>query len=782
MIRRPLPTDLNMKHFIPLGLALALCSIAVSQTVVPNTDSSPATSSIPLASVQVISPDDSPAVIAEKAAKVLPRPNQTTWMRLERTFFIHFGPNTFRGVEWGNGRESPSLFNPTALDASQWVSAVKDAGGKLIIPVVKHHDGFCLWPTRYTDHSVASSPWLGGKGDVLRGVADAAQKEGLKLAVYLSPADLYQLRTNPTNPAGYYGNNSPKLKSVIPTDPASFKTDPSKGRTPPQGFKSYTYEVDDYNRYFLNQLYELLTEYGPIYEVWFDGANPDPSVRETYDYAAWYDLIRSLRPEAIIFGKGPDGRWVGNESGIGRTTEWSVIPINKSPETFVWPDMTARDLGSRAKLTPGSYLVWYPAEVNVPILNGWFWAANKRPRTAAELVDIYYQGVGRNGNSLINLSPDNRGLIPDNQLAPLHLSAQVINDTFAKNLAAGGTLSADTSNSTNSPALAMDGNLDTWWEAAAGQTSAALTLKLPARVTFDVVSLQEAVDHRSQRIESFGIDTWNGSDWTPCTWIRGEETTTVGHKRLLRLRSPETTDQVRIRITGSRLEPTLAEIGLFKQAEMVQPPVIANRDVNGIVTLESPKGLTIVYTMDGSVPTAKSPVYKAPLELPQGGTVNAACLGADGRLGMMATRLFSGLTPKGWKVVADDAANTAKAIDGDPATIYQIDNTTLPQALTVDMGREVQIGGFSYLPRPERNARGVVDTYRFETSTDGKTWTAAVDQARFGNIRNNPVLQEVTFAPVNARFFRFTAVKDVGGNGAMSVAEITVLPVDSRRP
>jgi alpha-L-fucosidase len=737
---------------------------------------------IPYATTQMITPDDSAAVIAEKAAKVLPRANQTAWMRLERTFFIHFGPNTFRGVEWGNGRESPSIFNPTALDASQWVSAVKDAGGKLIIPVVKHHDGFCLWPTRYTDHSVASSPWLGGKGDVLRGVADAAQKEGIKLAVYLSPADLYQLRTNPTNPAGYYGNNSPKVKSVIPTDPASFKTDPSKGRTPPQGFKSYTYEVDDYNRYFLNQLYELLTEYGPIYEVWFDGANPDPSVRETYDYAAWYDLIRSLRPEAIIFGKGPDGRWVGNENGIGRTTEWSVIPIPQSPETFVWPDMTARDLGSRAKLTPGSNLVWYPAEVNVPILNGWFWATNKRPRTAAELVDIYYQGVGRNGNSLINLSPDNRGLIPDNQLAPLHLSAQVISDTFAKNLAAGGTLSADTSNPANDSALAMDGNLDTWWEAAAGQTSATLTLKLPTHVTFDVVSLQEAVDHRSQRIESFTVETWNGTDWTACPWIRGEETTTVGHKRLLRLRSPETTDQVRIRITGSRLEPTLAEIGLFKQAEMVQPPVITNRSVNGIVTLESPKGLPIVYTTDGSVPTAKSPVYKAPIDLPQGGTVNAACLGADGRLGMMATKLFSGLTPQGWKVVADDAAeaaNAAKAIDGDPATVYQIENAELPHALTIDMGREVKIGGFSYLPRPERNARGVVDTYRFETSTDGKAWMTAVDQARFGNIRNNPVLQEVTFTPVNARFFRFTVVREVGGNGAMSVAEITVLPAAS---
>ena len=601
-----------MKYCVSLGLALALCAVAKSQTAAPDAGGgTPAAQPVALAATQFISPEDSPATIVEKAAKVLPRENQTAWMRLERTFFIHFGPNTFRGVEWGTGRESPSVFNPTALDASQWVTAIKDAGGRMIIPVVKHHDGFCLWPTRYTEHSVTASPWLGGKGDVLRDVADAAQKAGIKLGVYLSPADLYQLRTNPTNPVGYYGNNSPKMKSMIPTDPASFKTDPAKWRIEPKGLKTFTYEVDDYNRYFLNQLYELLTEYGPINEVWFDGANPDPSVKQTYDYAAWYDLIRTLQPDAIIFGKGPDARWVGNEGGIGRTTEWSVIPIPNSPETFVWPDMTGRDLGSRAKLTAGSYLVWDPAEVNVPILNGWFWSPTKRPKTAAELVNIFYQGSGRNGNSLINLSPDNRGLIPDNQLSSLRLMSQVVSDTFAKNLAEGGTLTADTSDSAHGPSVAMDGNLDTWWEAAARHTFANLTLKLPAPVTFDIVSLQEAVDYRSQRIESFAIETWNGAEWIACPWVRGEETTTVGHKRLLRMSSPATTDRVRLHIISSRLEPTLAELGLFKKAELLSPPTIADRDAIGMVAITDGNGLKIVYTTDGSMPTVKSDIYRA---------------------------------------------------------------------------------------------------------------------------------------------------------------------------
>jgi alpha-L-fucosidase len=332
------------------GLVAPLAAVAAS-------DPSP----ISYATEQVIAPQDSPAVIAEKAAKVLPRSNQTAWMRLEETFFIHFGPNTFRGVEWGNGHENPDVFNPSALDAEQWVRSIKQAGGKMVILVAKHHDGMSLWPTRYSGHSVAASPWRGGKGDLVREVAGAARKNGVKLGLYLSPADLWQLKTNPNNPGGYYGDGSATLRSTIPTDPASFKSDPTKGRGATPGFTRYSYTVDDYNRYFLNQLYELLTEYGPVDEVWFDGANPDPSVHETYDYAAWYDLIRKLQPHAVIFGKGPDARWVGNEGGVGRTTEWSVIPLPTSPDKYNWPDMQDGDLGSRAKLKPASHLWWYPA-------------------------------------------------------------------------------------------------------------------------------------------------------------------------------------------------------------------------------------------------------------------------------------------------------------------------------------------------------------------------------------------------------------------------------------
>ena len=747
----------------------------------PASGHEPAPVAIEYSTIQHISSNDSSAVIAEKAAKVLPRSNQTAWMRLERTFFIHFGPNTFRGVEWGTGREDPSVFNPTELDADQWVRSIKDAGGKMVVLVCKHHDGFNLWPTRYSNHSVAASPWRGGNGNVVREVANAARKYGVELGVYVSPADLYQLRTNPTNPNGYYGNESGKLRSAIPTDPASFKTNPSIGRKPAPGFKSFTYKVDDYNRYFLNELYELLTEYGPIREVWFDGANPDPSVHEDYDHAAWYDLIRQLQPQAVIFGKGPDARWVGNESGIGRTTEWSVVPLPSSPDTFSWPDMTDQDLGSLSKLTPGSYLWWYPAEVNEPILYGWFWHPKKHVRSAADLIDIYYTSVGRNGNMLLNLSPDTRGLIPDNQLAQLHLMAQVVDETLAKDLAVGGKLTADNSNPANSASLALDGSLDTWWEAAPGQRTATLTLKLPKAVTFDVVSLQEAVDHRGQRIESFSVDVWNGS-----TWKTMDDQTTVGHKRLLRWTSPITTDQVRIRITGSRLEPTLAEVSLFKQAELVQAPIISERDANGSVTMRSAKGIPVVYTLDGTVPTPRSAVYHSAIALPRGGEVYAACVAPDGRIGMVTSKYFAGLAPIGWKVVSVDSedANSpaSNAIDGNPSTIWQTRlnaDLALPHQITVDMGSAQRIAGFTYLPRQDGSQQGLVENYRFETSVDGREWITDVDSGRFGNIQNNPELQEVPFAPVNARFFRFTALKEIGANGLSSAAEISVLPAES---
>jgi alpha-L-fucosidase len=238
---------------------------------------------------------------------------------------------------------------------------------------------------------------------------------------------------------------------------------------------------------------------------------------------------------------------------------------------------------------------------------------------------------------------------------------------------------------------------------------------------------------------------------------------------------------VRIRITGSRLEPTLAEVGLFKQAELVQPPSVSDRDANGSVTISSPKGLAVVYTLDGTVPTAKSAVYHSALALPRGGTVQAACLRPDGKLGMLASKDLTGLSPIGWKIVnADsqlDSDPAVNAIDGNSATIWQTAASADPAAshqVTVDMGGIQRISGFTYLPRQDGVRDGIVQTYRFETSVDGTNWTMDADSGHFGNVRNNPIVQEVPFAPVSARFFRFTALQST--NGRASAAEISVLP------
>jgi len=444
-----------------------------------------------------------------------------------------------------------------------------------------------------------------------------------------------------------------------------------------------------------------------------------------------------------------------NEGGVGRTTEWSVVPLPTSPDNFRWPDMTAGDLGSRAKLKPGSHLRWFPAEINVTILaNGaWFWAPQKHPRSLSELVDIYYRSIGRNGNLILNLSPDSRGLIPDDELDALSKMSQIVKDTFATDLALGGILTADNSNRSHKPSRALDRNFDTWWEAAPGKTNATLTLTLRKPATFDVVSLQEAVDHRGQRIESFAIDFWNGSDWSVVEKISSDTLTTVGHRRLIRFKSPVTTDQLRIRIIGSRMEPTLAEIGLFKQSAAGLPPTISGRDTNGLVTLSNDGNCKMVYTVDGTAPTTDSPVYHSPIVVPTGGTVQAACLMPNGQLGIVASRPFASLPPNGWKVVAVNSQETAgennaaaNAIDGNTATFWHTrwnEDLMLPHFITVDMGRSHRMAGFTYLPRRTETPTAplsITVLRRAWTETTGRPTSSSARSPTFGTTRRSRVL------------------------------------------
>jgi len=473
-----------------------------------------------------ISPGESEQAIIAKAANITPSPRQLRWQQLELTAFFHFGINTFTGNEWGTGKEDTKLFNPTRLDARQWVRSVKDAGIKQVIITAKHHDGFCLWPSKYTEHSVKNSPWKNGKGDVVKEVADACKEYHIGFGVYLSPWD----------------RNSPLYGSG-----------------------------DDYNNYFVNQLTELLTQYGRVDEVWFDGANGEGpnGKKQVYDFDRWYKLIRKLQPSAVIAIMGPDVRWVGTESGYGRETEWSVVPANNLNQEQIEAgsqhdlafkpqgDMTGSNLGGRERIRNAKGLVWYPAEADVSIRPGWFFhdSQNDKVKSPEKLMDIYYSSVGKNCVLLLNIPPDKDGLINENDIKSLNGWKKLRDDTFGTSLLKGA--SAECNNGVNMQ-QALDDKYATYFTTRDKDSTATITMQLKKSATFDVLSLQENIAI-GQRVEKFVFEYWDGQ-----TWKQATEGTTIGYKRLLRFPAV-TAQKVRLKIESSRLNPAISTIALYKQ-------------------------------------------------------------------------------------------------------------------------------------------------------------------------------------------------------------------------
>jgi alpha-L-fucosidase len=456
----------------------------------------------------------------------VPSPRQLRWQQLELTGFIHFGMNTFTNKEWGDGTESPGLFNPTSLDARQWVRACKEGGIRQIIITAKHHDGFCLWPSKFTKHSVQSSPWKNGHGDVVKEVSDACREYSVGFGVYLSPWD---------RNFSYFGDSAA------------------------------------YNNYFVNQLTELLTDYGRVDEVWFDGANGEGPTgkKQVYDFNRWYAVIRRLQPTATIAVMGPDVRWVGTESGYGRETEWSVVPTEAQQQanvaansqkavTFAPKNRMDDDLGSRAKIKDAAALAWYPAEIDVSIRPGWFYhlAEDTLVKTPAQLLDIYNSSVGRNGVLLLNIPPDKRGLLAQPDISSLKGFSNLLASTFATNLLA--TARVLSLNASQTKAL-LDDKYATYWTTTGRDTTATLSFALSAPQTFDLLRLQENIA-LGQRIEKFVLEYKKHGRWQPLA-----AGTTVGYKRILTF-APVRAQYVRLRITSSRLNPTLSGIGLYKQA------------------------------------------------------------------------------------------------------------------------------------------------------------------------------------------------------------------------
>ena len=441
----------------------------------------------------------------DMAARLVPTPQQMEWQQMELTAFLHFGINTFTGREWGDGSEDPALFNPTELDAEQWVRSLKEAGFRMVILTAKHHDGFCLWPTKTTKHSVASSPWKDGKGDVVKELRDACTKYDMKFGVYLSPWD---------RNAESYGD-SPR-----------------------------------YNQFFIDQLTELLTNYGEVHEVWFDGANAEGpnGKKQIYDWDAFYKTIQTLQPKAVMAIMGDDVRWVGNERGLGRETEWSATVLapgiyNRadSVNTALGIGSTSQDLGSREMLAKANELFWYPSEVDVSIRPGWFYHADQdnQVKSLKHLMDIYCQSVGYNSVLLLNIPPDRRGLIHENDVKRLKEFADYRNRAFADNLVTDG---------------------QTLWTAGAGE-SREYTLKEGSPV--NLVVLQEDIT-KGQRVEEFEVEGLVDGQWKSLG-----KGTTVGYKRILRIPDTQAT-QLRVKLLSTRLKANISNVAAYYAAPLAE--------------------------------------------------------------------------------------------------------------------------------------------------------------------------------------------------------------------
>lgn len=460
--------------------------------------------------------DDVPREVLRKAAHVRPSPQQVAWQELEFTCFVHFTVNTFTDLEWGTGQEDPKIFDPTDFDADQWASVCKRAGMKLLILTCKHHDGFCLWPCKYTEHSVKSSPWRGGRGDMVKEVSEACRRHGIKFGVYLSPWDR----------------------------------------------NAQSYGSDAYNQFYKNQLRELLTDYGPITEVWWDGAcGEGPNGRrQVYDWEGYIEVVRQLQPDAVIFGQGPDVRWVGNENGLARESEWSVLP-------FAIGDRTGRDLGHRKYLVGAERLVWYPAECDVSIRPGWFYHASQddQVKSLDRLLEIYYRSVGRNSVLLLNVPPDRRGRFHENDVARLLEFRGVLDETFRTNLAAGARVTAESTRPGFDPASVTDGDGDTYWTTEKDVIKASLEIHPGRPVTFDRAMIQEMIT-TGQRVEEFQLEALVDGQWREIA-----RATTIGYKRLLRFPAVTAT-QVRLTILDGRDCPTIREFGLFKASSKESSP------------------------------------------------------------------------------------------------------------------------------------------------------------------------------------------------------------------
>lgn len=594
----------------------------------------------------------------------VPEPKQVEWQQMETYAFIHFGLNTFNDREWGYGDTDPKTFNPTNLDCEQWAQTLVKAGMKGVILTAKHHDGFCLWPFEGTDYSVKNSPWKNGQGNVVKELSEACKKYGLKFAVYLSPWDRHQAN----------------------------------------------YGTPEYLPYFYAQLHDLLTNYGPVFEVWFDGANGGDGWyggakdirtidrKNYYNYPRIYEMLDSIQPQAIIFSDGGPGcRWVGNEKGFAGATNWSFLRKGEVHPGY--------DKSYELQYGHPDGNQWVPAECDVSIRPGWFYHPEEddRVKSPDQLVDLYYRSVGHNATLLLNFPVDRRGLIHPVDSANAVRFHEMIQQQLKTNLVAGMTPKVSNERGGDFVASALtDDNFDTYWATEDGVTTADIEFSFDTPTRMNRMMLQEYIP-LGQRVKAFVVEYLDKDTWLPVKL--NEETTTIGYKRLLRFETVETKG-IRIRITDARGPLCLSNVGVYDAGNVSDSFVEKVEDIESV-----------------------------PYLLPDVKAEEAA-------------------------KVSDKQAQTTCFVEGD--------------RLLIDLQEERLVSSLHFLPDQGEPNKGLIANYEIRVGTSKDAVNQLVKAGEFSNIQNNPVMQSVFFTPVKARYIELKATRMIRAGEPMGFAELGV--------
>ncbi len=594
----------------------------------------------------------------------VPEPKQVEWQQMETYAFIHFGLNTFNDREWGYGDTDPKTFNPTNLDCEQWAQTLVKAGMKGVILTAKHHDGFCLWPFEGTDYSVKNSPWKNGQGNVVKELSEACKKYGLKFAVYLSPWDRHQAN----------------------------------------------YGTPEYLPYFYAQLHDLLTNYGPVFEVWFDGANGGDGWyggakdirtidrKNYYNYPRIYEMLDSIQPQAIIFSDGGPGcRWVGNEKGFAGATNWSFLRKGEVHPGY--------DKSYELQYGHPDGNQWVPAECDVSIRPGWFYHPEEddRVKSPDQLVDLYYRSVGHNATLLLNFPVDRKGLIHPVDSANAVRFHEMIQQQLKTNLVAGMTPKVSNERGGDFVASALtDDNFDTYWATEDGVTTADIEFSFDTPTRMNRMMLQEYIP-LGQRVKAFVVEYLDKDTWLPVKL--NEETTTIGYKRLLRFETVETKG-IRIRITDARGPLCLSNVGVYDAGNVSDSFVEKVEDIESV-----------------------------PYLLPDVKAEEAA-------------------------KVSDKQAQTTCFVEGD--------------RLLIDLQEERLVSSLHFLPDQGEPNKGLIANYEIRVGTSKDAVNQLVKSGEFSNIQNNPVMQSVFFTPVKARYIELKATRMIHVGEPMGFAELGV--------